>query len=42
MDGPTGRGVKGGGYSAEDYLVGPEGGKLLVDEVVKRIRVLWP
>lgn len=39
---PTERGVKGGGYSAENYLVGPEGGQVLVDEVMKRIQVLWP
>lgn len=39
---PTERGVKGGGYSAEDYLVGPEGGKVLVDGAVKCIQVLWP
>ena len=39
---PTERGVKGGGYSAENYLVGPEGGKVLVDETVRRIAALWP
>jgi len=39
---PTERGVKGGGYSAETYLVGPEGGKVLVDETVQRIAALWP
>jgi hypothetical protein len=38
---PTERGVKGGGYSAENYLVGPEGGKVLVEETVKRIQALW-
>lgn len=39
---PTERAVQGGGYSAENYLVGPAGGKVLVDEVVKRIHSLWP
>jgi hypothetical protein len=39
---PTERGVKGGGYSAENYLVGPEGGQVLVNETVKRINELWP
>jgi hypothetical protein len=38
---PTERGVKGGGYSAENYLVGPEGGQALVNETVKRILALW-
>jgi hypothetical protein len=39
---PTTRGVRGGGYSAELYLVGPEGGRVLVDESVKRINARWP
>ena len=39
---PTERGVQGGGYSAEHYLVGPEGGKVLVNETVKRLGILWP
>ena len=38
---PTERAVKGGGYSADNYLVGPEGGYKLVDETVKRINELW-
>ena len=38
---PTERAVKGGGYSADNYLVGPEGGYKLVDETVKRINDLW-
>ncbi len=38
---PTARGVKGGGYSAERFLVGPEGGQVLVDETVKRIEAFW-
>jgi len=39
---PTTRAVRGGGYSAEKYLVGPEGGRVLVDETVKRINAFWP
>ena len=38
---PTPKAVKGGGYSAEVYRVGPEGGQVLVDETVKRINQLW-
>lgn len=39
---PTERGVQGGGYSADKYIVGPEGGQLLVNETVKRINEMWP
>jgi sugar phosphate isomerase/epimerase len=39
---PTARAVKGGGYSAENYLVGPEGGQVLVEESIKRINALFP
>ncbi len=39
---PTTRAVRGGGYSAEKYLVGPEGGRVLVEESVQRINALWP
>jgi hypothetical protein len=39
---PTERAVKGGGYSAENYRVGPEGGQVLVDETVKHINALFP
>ena len=39
---PTERAVQGGGYSADKILVGPAGGKVLVDETVKRINELWP
>jgi len=39
---PTARAIRGGGYSAEEYLVGPDGGRVLVDESVKRINALWP
>jgi len=38
---PTEKAIKGGGYSAEKYIVGPEGGKVLVDETVKRINSMW-
>jgi len=39
---PTARAVRGGGYSADAFLVGPEGGRVLVEESVKRINALWP
>ncbi len=39
---PTERAVQGGGYSADKFLVGPAGAKVLVDETVKRINELWP
>jgi len=39
---PTERAVKGGGYSAEKFVVGPVGGQVLVEETVKRINELWP
>jgi len=39
---PTARAVRGGGYSADQYLVGPEGGRVFVDECVARINALWP
>jgi len=38
---PTEKAVKGGGYSADKYIVGPEGGQVLVNETVKRINELW-
>ena len=38
---PTPKAVKGQGYSAEVYTVGPEGGQVLVNETVKRINQLW-
>ncbi|HUT02070.1 MAG TPA: hypothetical protein VM031_06420, partial [Phycisphaerae bacterium] len=38
---PTARAVKGGGYSADKYIVGPKGGQVLVNETVKRINALW-
>jgi hypothetical protein len=39
---PTARGVQGGGYSADKFVVGPAGGQVLVEETVKRINALWP
>ena len=41
---PTVRAVAGGGYSAtiESTLVGPDGGRILVDESVALLRELWP
>jgi hypothetical protein len=38
---PTERGVKGGGYSADKFVVGPQGGQVLVNETVKTINELW-
>jgi len=38
---PTERAIKGGGYSADKYVVGPQGGKVLVDETVQRLKALW-
>jgi len=38
---PTARAAAGGGYSADRYVVGPEGGQGLVRETVKRINQMW-
>jgi hypothetical protein len=38
---PTEKAVKGGGYSADRYVVGPKGGQILVDETVKQLSALW-
>ncbi len=38
---PTEKAVKGGGYSADKYVVGPKGGQVLVDETVKQLAALW-
>jgi hypothetical protein len=38
---PTERAEKGGGYSADKYLVGHEGGYKLVSETVKHINKMW-
>ena len=39
---PSERATKGGGYSAEKYLVGPEGGRVLVEECLKHLNAFWP
>ena len=39
---PTARAVRGGGYSADKFVVGPEGGQILVEETVRAINELWP
>lgn len=39
---PTARAVKGGGYSADKFKVGPEGGQVLVEETIKQINALFP
>lgn len=38
---PTEKAIKGGGYSADKYVVGPKGGQALVDETVKHLTALW-
>jgi len=38
---PTEKAVKGGGYSADKFVVGPQGGQILVNETVKTINALW-
>jgi hypothetical protein len=38
---PTERAIKGGGYSAVKYAVGPEGGQVLVNETVRLINAMW-
>ena len=40
---PTERAVQGGGYSAriDDGVVGPEGGRLLVEATVRLLKTLW-
>jgi len=38
---PTEKAVKGGGYSADKFVVGPKGGQVLVNETVKTINELW-
>lgn len=39
---PTAKAVKGGGYSADKFRVGPEGGQVLVNETLKQIQTLFP
>jgi hypothetical protein len=38
---PTEKAIRGGGYSADKFVVGPQGGQVLVDETVRRINTLW-
>jgi hypothetical protein len=38
---PTDRAVRGGGYSADKFLVSPKGGKVLVERSVEAINELW-
>ena len=38
---PTAQAVRGGSYSADKFIVGPEGGQVLVDETVQRLDALW-
>ena len=38
---PTEKAIRGGGYSADKFVIGPEGGQVLVDETVRRINALW-
>jgi hypothetical protein len=38
---PTEKAVKGGGYSADKYIIGPEGGQVLVNETVRLINTMW-
>lgn len=38
---PTERAVQGGGYSADKFLVGPEGGRVLVEETVSGLQRLF-
>lgn len=38
---PTEKAIRGGGYSADKFVVGPQGGQVLVDETVRRINALW-
>ena len=39
---PTARALKGGGYSADKFKVGPEGGQVLVEETIRQINALFP
>ncbi|MCI0541342.1 MAG: hypothetical protein L0Z50_39585 [Verrucomicrobiales bacterium] len=41
---PTERAVQGGGYSAriDDGVVGPEGGRVLVEQTCRLLQALWP
>jgi hypothetical protein len=39
---PTAKGVRGGGYSADQFRAGPAAGQMLVEETVQRINELFP
>lgn len=39
---PTDKAVQGGGYSAINYIVTPEGGQQIVDETVSTLNAFWP
>lgn len=39
---PTAKAVQGGGYSADKFVVGPEGGQVLVEQSLKEIKALFP
>jgi alpha-L-arabinofuranosidase len=39
---PTARAVQGGGYSADKFRVGPDGGQVLVEETLRHINGLFP
>jgi len=39
---PTAEAIKGGGYSADKFIVSPEGGQILVNETVEVLNSLWP
>jgi len=38
---PTQKGVEGGGYSADKFVVGPKGGQVLVEETLQQLNALW-
>ncbi len=38
---PTEKATQGGGYSADKYVVGPEGGQVLVNKTVQLINAMW-
>jgi len=38
---PTEKAVKGGGYSADKFFFGPEGGQILVNETVRLLNKMW-
>jgi hypothetical protein len=38
---PTVQAVRGGSYSRDKFIVGPEGGQVLVEETLRRFNSLW-